>query len=225
MAFWIIGLIVAIALYFVAMVWLLPKAFLKSKYSFKATCDRGIKKYKLESEGYAIVYEPHLRTRKYIKQYVLSEQDGKKTLKCKIDKDTFYLDFEIFLFDSLHQVFDVIHVCDMIQEAGYTQDVEIPSETAYVSIFVNRIDNEVINKKPRVKQSVGKLIGLWIWSLVLTVAFALTAKLCIANLIGGVFRQSVMLSMKGNITTAAVAAGVDVLCMVVLMFILKKKKK
>jgi len=225
MAFWIVVLIVATALYFGAMIWLLPKAFLKSKYSFKATCDRGIKKYKLESEGYAIVYEPHLRARKHIKQYVITEKDGKKTLKCKIDKDTFYLDFDIFLFDSLHQVFDVIHVRDLIQEQGYTQDVEIPTSTAYVSVFLNRVNNETLNKKPRVKQSASKMVGLWIWSIVLTVAFALTLKLGVANLIAGVFRQSVMLSLKGNIITALVAAGIDILCMLVLTFILKKKKK
>ena len=225
MAFWIVVLIVAATLYFLAMIWFLPKAFLKSKYSFKATCDRGIKKYKLESEGYAIVYEPHLRARKYIKQYVITEKDGKKTLKCKIDEDTFYLDFDIFLFDSLHQVFDVIHVCDLIQEQGYTQDVEIPTEAAYVSLFLNRVNNEVLNKKPRVKQSVSKLAGLWIWSTVFTVVFAFTVKLCVANLIAGVFRQSVMLSLKGNVMTALVAVGIDVLCMVVLTFILKKKKK
>ena len=92
MAFWIIFLAVATALFFAAMIWLLPKVFLKSKYSFKSSADRGIKKYRLDSGGYAIVYAPHLKTRKYISQYVITEQDGKKQLKCKINKEIFYLE-------------------------------------------------------------------------------------------------------------------------------------
>ena len=120
---------VAAVLYFAAMIWLLPKAFLKSKYSFKSSADRGIKKYRLDSGGYAIVYEPQPKTRKYVKQYVVVEQDGNKQLKCKINKEIFYLDFEVFLFDSLHRVFDVLHVCDMIETQGYTKEISACKKT------------------------------------------------------------------------------------------------
>lgn len=225
MAFWIVFLLVAAVLYFAAMMWLLPKAFLKSKYSFNASCDRGIKKYKLDTGGYAIVYEPQPSTRKYVKQYVVSEQDGKKQLKCKINKEIFYLDFEVFLFDSLYRVFDVLHVCDLIETPEYTKEIEIPSQTAYVSIFLNRVDNKVINKKPRVKLSLKSVIGFWICSTLLTVAFAFAVKYGMANIFGGVFRQSLMLSLKGNILTALVAVVADAVCMLVLTFVLKKKKK
>ena len=225
MAFWIVFLTVASVMYFAAMIWLLPKAFLKSKYSFKSSYDRGIKKYKLDSGGYAIVYEPQPNTRKYIKQYVVSEQDGNKQLKCKINKEIFYLDFEVFLFDSLNRVFDVLHVCDMIESSGYTKEIDIPSQTAYVSIFLNRVDNDIINKKPRVKISALNMACFWISSILLSVAFAFAAKLCIANVIGGVFRHSVMFSLKGNIITALVAIAADVLCMLLLTFVSKKKKK
>lgn len=225
MAFWIVFLTVAAVLYFAAMIWLLPKAFLKSKYSFKSSADRGIKKYRLDSGGYAIVYEPQPKTRKYVRQYVITEQDGKKQMKCKINKEIFYLDFEVFLFDSLNRVFDVLHVCDMIDEPGYTKEIEIPSQTAYVSVFLNRVDNEIINKKPRVKMSASNMAGFWICSMLLSVAFAFAVKLGVANIIGGVFRHSVMLSLKGNIITALVAIAADALCMLLLTFVLKKKKK
>lgn len=225
MTLWIIFLVGVIALYFAAMIWALPKLFLKSKYLLQDSYDRGIKRYRLDSDGYAIVYEPQLKIRKYIKQYVITERHGQKTFMCKIEPEIFFLDFEVFLFDSCNKVFEVINIRDMIEKDGYTREVEIPADTAYVTIMLNQVDNDVISRRASVKISGRKMAGFWLWSILLSAVFALLLKFGIANLIGGVFRQSIMLSLLGNLQIIAVAVAVDIVYMTILTFVWKRNKK
>ena len=60
----------------------LPKIYLSTRYTITQPTDRGIKKI-LEKSGQSMLFEPALKYRKYLKQYVLAERYGKKELICK----------------------------------------------------------------------------------------------------------------------------------------------
>ena len=58
----------------------LPRMFLKTRYTMTRAGDRGIKKI-IEKNGQSILFEPVLKWRKYIPQYVLAERNGVKQFK------------------------------------------------------------------------------------------------------------------------------------------------
>lgn len=77
----------------------LPKFFIKYRYRIGTPADRGLKIARGEN-GQSIVYEPACTLRPYIRKYILSEKDGKKSLICKIDEGVGYLDYDVVLFDQ-----------------------------------------------------------------------------------------------------------------------------
>ena len=172
-----------------------------NKYKIKTVKDRGIKKYKTAKDERGIVYEPDLETRKYIYQYVLTDDGKEKRLKCKIADSISYLEYDIALFDRNHKVFKVLNVCELIEEAGFTKSVELPQETSYITIILNRVDNEMMERPIRAKISVSKAIMFALLSLALSLVTAFSFKQGIAYSIGGVFRESFMNDADGRTVT------------------------
>ena len=116
-----------------------PKCFLRARYEKADIKDRGVKKYVFKN-GRAILYEPSLSCRKYIKQYILSVNEGKKYLKCRIDERISSIKYEAAVFDSRERFGKIIEVCEPIRSVGETSAVPMPPQTSFVSLNVREIN-------------------------------------------------------------------------------------
>ena len=147
---------------------LLPGLFLTSKRKSAEPRDRGIKKYVFD-KGRAIVYVPEPNTKKYINQYILSENDGERFLKCKFDNRVVTAYYDVTVFNSSDKVIDTIEVHDTPDHGRSAHAVPLPLSAAYVNISVNEINSvKVSNSK---KDSVSLISYL----LYVTLTFASTA--------------------------------------------------
>ena len=201
MNWWILLPIAVAFLYVFVVALILPRIFLQNKYKIIVVRDRGIKKYRTQQDDRGIVYEPDLDTRKYVSQYVLTDNGKEKLLKCKISEKITYLEYDVALFDGNHNVFKVLNVCELIEDVGFTKSVILPQETSYVTIILNKVDNVDMTPPIRAKVSVVKAGIFLILSLILSLITAFTLKMGLANSIGGVFRESFMRYLDGHLHT------------------------
>ena len=202
MNWWIVLPIAVAFIYIIAVAWILPRIFLQNKYKIKTVRDRGIKKYKTAQDEHGIVYEPDLQTRKHVSQYVLTDDGKQKHLKCKISDSISYIEYDVALFDRHHKVFKVLNVCELVEDTGFTKSVELPEETSYVTIILNRVNNKRMGRPVRARVSVSKAIIFMLISLALSFITAFVLKQGLANSIGGVFRESFMNYAAGHVVTA-----------------------
>lgn len=204
---WSIILGVSVIAFIVLAVIVLPSVFLKTDYLITAPRDRGIRHIK-EPNGTTLLYEPNLKARRYVKQYVLSDRGGKKVIVCKLADSVDYIDYDVALFNNLNEVFEVVNVKEQIETRGYTKEMELPEETSYATVIVNGVNGEDFSERivGRVK---GKKIALYaVFAGLLAVAEVACVKLCCAYAFGGIFAESFMVSSKGMLVTAIAAAAV-----------------
>lgn len=185
---------------------LLPKTFLKTRYTIERSGDRGLKKIQ-EKNGQSILFEPIVKWRKYVKQYILAERKGKKELICKIDSEIEYLSYDIVLFNSLDEAFDVITVKELIENKGYTKRVALPSQTSYVSLSVNAVDGVSFEENITKKVKAGKLAKFLLLCSFCILLEVFAVKICCANVFGGVFRESFVLNVESTLATLIIAGG------------------
>lgn len=140
----ILGLIINFLLYVFLVSQVYPKLFLRVSWSKSDIKDRGIKKYAFDG-GRAILYEPSISCRKYIKQYILSVNDGKKYLKCLIDERIESIRYEAAVFDANDRFVRLIEVCEPIKSEGDSSAVLLPPETAFVSLNVREINGTTVD--------------------------------------------------------------------------------
>ena len=199
MALWILLLIAIIIVFVLVHAVLLPKIFLKVNYEYDTLPDRGVKVVG-EINGKSIIYEPDVRIRKFVKQYIVSERNGKKVFVCKIDENIRYIEYDIVQFDAKGNSFKVLSVSELIKDKGYTRICELSDKTAYVTVVLNCGDNTCI-------------LGI---------------KACIAKISGGIFYESFVLSASSWIFTAVVCAAViiiNVICTFTIVFSGRRRKK
>lgn len=199
---------------------LLPRLFLKTRYTIKKSGDRGLKITE-EKNGRSIVYEPIVKWRKYVKQYVLAERGEKKELMCKIDPELVYLSYDVVLFNNRDEVFDVITVKELIEKKGYTKIVELPSETSYVALTVNKADNEIFPDHVTAKIKAGKIAKFLFLSAFCVLIEVFAVKVCCANIFGGVFRESFVLNVKSTLATLTIAGGLALVNLLISLFAIK----
>lgn len=225
MAVWSALLICGIVVFFILMIGLLPKLFLKNRYAIKESSDRGIKKYRLKDDGYGIVYEPDLKIRKYMEQYVLVNREGEKQLLCKLKPTISYIDFDVVLFDCANCVTQVLHVQDLVGESSYTKTVTLPSDTSYVSILLNQVNDRVLSKEATVRISPAHMASFWGAGLCVSVLLSFYIKIAISRMFGRVFRDSFMTSASGNMITLLLALTVGSVGLLILTLIMIRKNK
>jgi hypothetical protein len=204
MVIWCILLAVTLATSIAIACVILPRMFLKTRYTVTKSGDRGIKKI-WEKNGLSIVYEPVIKWRKYISQYVLAERSGKKQLKCKVDPELSYLSYDVVLFNNRDEVFNVLTVKEKI-EGGYTKTLDLPEETSYVALNVNEADAVEFSAPMTAKVKAGKLFGFLFCCSLCIFLEVVCVKVCCANIFGGVFKESFVLELESTIVTAAIAA-------------------
>ncbi len=221
MPFWILLFIMITAVFFVLSVAVLPRLILKNGYKGVRLCDRGLKKYRLDGGGLAITYEPGIGVRRYVDQYILSVKDGVKSITYRVAVGIRLIDLDILLYDSDGQAFLSLNSKNILDGDGHIQTVELPMRTAYVSVSINQVDAQVVQNERRLSVSPVRLGIYFAIALALSVVYAYFSKLCLGNVLGGVFREDFLASPEQGIAVfiAALVVGV-VACGVSLIIIL-----
>ena len=204
MVIWSILLVLTIIVSIAFASVVLPRMFLKTRYTITRSGDRGIKKV-IEKNGQSILFEPVLKWRKYIPQYVLAERNGEKQLKCKVASDIQYISYDIILFNNRDEIFDVLTIKERV-EGEFTKTVDLPEITSYVAINVNEVDATDFSAPMTAKVPTGKLIKFLLWSAVCIFLEIMCVKVCCANIFGGVFKESFVLDIESAAVTIAIAA-------------------
>ena len=205
MFIWYVLLILTIFASLGVAVVLLPTMFLKTRHILTAPTDRGLKKI-VEKNGQSMVFEPALKWRKYIRQYVLAERQGKKELMCKLASDVSYIYYDIVIFNNRNEVCEVLRVKDLIERSGYTKIVELPQETSYVSLVVNEVDGVTFPDSTVKKVKAGKIAKFLAACSLVVFMEILFVKVCFANIFGGIFRESFVLNGRSFLVTLLIAA-------------------
>jgi hypothetical protein len=227
MILWWSLLVGSILLFLVVEILILPKYLLESKYTVGQTSDRGIRKYKTFDEGMYLVYEPNLLVRKWIKQYVIGHRNGEKMLKCKVDEGVDYVEYDVVLFDAADKVFRVLGVQQLLDGGVFTDEIELPPETAYVTLVLRRVNNRDFPKVACARVSRAKLTAYGLLTCIMAMATAFCMNLSFSYLFGEVFRESYAASLWENVLVLGVALIASVLgvLMLSLLLFLKNKKK
>lgn len=108
--------------------------------------DRGVRKLTFP-EGRAIVYEPALAYRRFIRRYALIKREGCTYIQCRVHDSIRHIRYDVASFDKRGRLLDVLSVGERITEAGQTQPVRLPRETAYTAVTLRKADAMYENRK------------------------------------------------------------------------------
>ena len=224
MILWIIILVIlVVAIIFVA-TYALPSIFLRLRCKVKQSQDRCIKRV-YEVHGQSLVFEPDPKYRKYVKQYILSERSGRKVAVCKLAKNINYIEYDLIVFDAWKQVAKVIRVKDNANGTGFTKEVELPPETSYLSVNVVRIENQLFDDKMTGRLPKGNL-AKFLWTNVAIVLLeVISLKICLANILGDVYRESVILDVNGLLTSGVLALALIIVNTLITVVTIKARER
>ncbi|MBQ4091583.1 MAG: hypothetical protein IJC64_04640 [Clostridia bacterium] len=230
MIFWILLLVGSIIAFLVLEMFIFPSLFLKSNYSIGKTADRGIRKYKTSANGLYMIYEPNWIVRKFIKQYIIAAEEDRKIMKCMVEYGVDYVEYDAVLFDTTDKVFRVLNVQQLIGDSIYTDEIELPRETAYATLILRRVNNRVFPQTASSRISPRRLLIYGLFTCLAALGASVSINISLANMFGGVFRESYVANMGTWITATGVALAAAAVCALVLSLIIasrdfKKKKK
>ena len=220
-----LGVLIGSVILFVAlMTIILPKALLKVSYGVDKPRDRGSKRC-LFNGKHCIVYTSTKENKPFIKQYTLIQEDGHKSLVCKLTPVVEYLDYDIVLFNRYNKVFKVMNVKEDIIGGELTRTTVLPDETAYICIIVRKVNRTSLKKKPTVKIK-GKSIAIFsILAMLFTAIEGFVVRACCSYAFGGVFRESFISSMDGIIFIAVLAVLTGIIAAMSVSLSARKRAK
>lgn len=224
MVLWIMLLLVAVVLFFYVEAFVLPKILFKNTYALRKIKDRGIKIEKRGNEE-IILYEPDLLMRKHVKQYMLIKNPSGKFLMCKIDESLNYLEYEVVVYGKKNRILTILNVKDRIKRDGYTEKLELPPETAFVSVVVSEASKKRFLNNLFAPIKGGRVILYALLSLFAILTLAFTARIAVSFMMGGVFRESVLLDSEGNTITCIASLVMGVINLIVAALCIKKRNK
>ena len=193
---------VALFLY-LTVIWL-PNKFLCVKYLISAPEGRGMRRCIFNGKR-CVLYEAARRTRRYIRQYLLTEEGGLKLLLCKTNGNVAYLEYDVVLFDRYNKVFRIVNVKESIPSGDYTKPLQLPSETAYVSLVLRRVNGTVIPGRRLTRLPVGQIFSYVLLTLFLSLLQAFAVMVSCAYMFGGVFRESFIRTPEAIFTSLVLA--------------------
>ncbi len=195
-------------IFFISVVF--PSFFLKPKYNASLEGDRGLKKYLFEG-GRAIVYEPSVDVKRYIKQYILTAIGNEKYIQCKFDIHIFSSKYEVYAFDCDDRRIDSIQIeePDLDYKNGISKPVLLPNATAYVRVSVKSVNEVKIWREPMVNIPSSQIALFTFFTVVGTIAEAFIMKVILMDLAENIFSYSFFVKDYGNLFTLilAVVAG------------------
>jgi len=194
----ILLLIISFFLYVVLTALIYPKSFLSVSHRRDDIKERGVKRYRYNG-GRAVLYEPAVKYRKYVRSYLLSSNDGEKFIKCQIDSRVEDIRYEIRVFDNRDRMIKVLEISEGIRSEGVTSAVPLPSETSYVCFSVLEVNGVKIEADVIASVSYMSIVTVFIMNILTTVleAFYLRSLLAKYEI---VFR-------KGTVFLVAVLVG------------------
>ncbi len=189
MAIGIVLLVASMTLFLYLTVILLPHKFLCVKYLISAPEGRGVRRCIFNGK-HCVLYEAARHTRRYIRQYLLTEEDGAKLLLCKTNGNVVYLEYDVVLFDRYNKVFRILNIKESIPEGDYTKPVQLPIETAYVSLVLRRVNRTAISKRRLSRVPAGRIFSYILLTVLIALLQAFALNVSCAYIFGGVFRES-----------------------------------
>ena len=172
-----------------------------------------------------MVFQPEEKWRKYIDQYVLSERNGKKELMCKVDPELEYIEFDVVVFNNRDKLECVIKNKELLEQNGYTKIVELPEETSYVSINILKVENQAfedhVSGKVK-KENFGKFL---LGSSAVIIMEAIFAKICLANIFGGVLRESFVVNFMSLLISLAIVVVMILINVLLSSIAIKMREK
>ncbi|MBP3307813.1 MAG: hypothetical protein IJY01_02000 [Clostridia bacterium] len=227
MPFYILLFCMSAALFVALCVFIMPRLLLKNSYRDVKLQDRGLKKFRLEGGGFAITYEPAGPVRRYIDQYILSVRDGVKSITYKVAVGIRLIDIDILLYDADGVAFLSLNSKNILDGQGHVQTVKLPMRCAYVSVQVNQVDAMRIENRRELRINPLRLGIYFTLTLALSVGFAFIARLCLGNILGGVFREDFLASQTQVIATliCALITGLLLSGLTLLFIILRKRER
>ena len=227
MPFYILLFCMSAALFVALCVFIMPRLLLENSYRDVKLQDRGLKKFRLEGGGFAITYEPAGPVRRYIDQYILSVRDGVKSITYKVAVGIRLIDIDILLYDADGVAFLSLNSKNILDGQGHVQTVKLPMRCAYVSVQVNQVDAMRIENRRELRINPLRLGIYFTVTLALSVGFAFIARLCLGNILGGVFREDFLASQTQVIATliCALITGLLLSGLTLLFIILRKRER
>lgn len=210
MAVGIIVLVLSVVLFITLMILVLPKHMLRVVYRVNKVTDRGVRRCLFKGKR-CIVYDSSKENKAVIKQYSILQEDGYKTLRCKLTRDIEYLDCDIVLFNRYNKVFQVVNVKEDIIGMSMTRATRLPDETAYIRIIIRRVNKTVIKRKPPVKVTGFSIFLFSLVAVALTALETFVVRACCSYSFGDVYRESFIASTEGLITIGVLAFVMGIL--------------
>lgn len=140
--------VIATGIFTYLVVKLLPHFILKLKSTPENTYDRGIKKWVFD-DGRAVVYEPELKYRRFVKEYLLIAKNHKKYIKCLVDERIKHIRYDVLVFNNKNKLVDIVAVDEKMNKSKYTSTVLLPSDTSYVSLVLREVDDMFSSREKR----------------------------------------------------------------------------
>lgn len=222
--------IFSIAVYVFLAASVFPPLFLKPRYRYSAEGDRGIRRYTFEG-GRAIVYEPSVPYRKYLKQYILSANGAEKYIKCKFAPSVHKVVYDVVTFDSGDRVIETVRVREDIGYGGVSKSSMLPPRTSYAKVVIREVDEEPVNSEQLFYVPRSAVIGFTSCVTVLMVAEALLLYWVIASFANIFFAYSSFASGFGGLFAAVSAIAMGLILSGLLRYLyhfnekIKKKKR
>ena len=195
-------LIFASILYVFFVSFVFPSLFLKPKYNHSLEDDRGLKKYRFQG-GCAIVYEPTVEVKRYIKQYILTAMGDGKYIQCKFDFRVFSSKYEVFAFNCDGSMIDVIQIEEPILENNnyITTPAQLPADTAYVRVSVKSVNDVKIERDPMLSIPSSRIAQFTLFTVLLTIVEAFVMKFVLLGVADELFSYTSRVDDAGNFFT------------------------
>ena len=198
--------ILSLVLYVFLTACFLPHNLLAFRFDATKIKDRGIKRY-LFQNGRAIVYLPERHIRPYIPQYILSDNNGERFLKCMLHPSIRSVHYRVFPFDANDQPLQVLDVEDPARTPGLSLSVPLPLNTAYVSISLLEVNDKTFHSDV-LRYSPVKMLVYLVTTIVLTVLEGHLFQQCLLFLADLLFAYSDVVTLGyGFCLFAAVIIG------------------
>jgi len=211
---YVVVFILGAALFVMLTAILFPRLFLKPVCTVRSTADRGIEKIK--GDGFkGIVYMPGASVRRIVDRYMIEERDGKKYLVLSISGKIRYIDYGAIIFSVDGEVIDVVRIRDIPEERGVTAKALLPDQTAYISLFVYETDEGKEAAPPKFVIPKARMAVYCFFCAIAVLFESIIIKFSLANIFGGIFNESFMLSETFAIT-AAIMLCLIIFCIITL---------
>lgn len=220
----IIILIASVAVYITIVNFILPRLILKVSYEVKEPNDRGVKRCIFNGKR-CVVYKTGNENKPFIKQYAIVQEDGYKSLKCKVAPELEYIDYDIVLFNRYNEVFKVINVKEEICGVDYTRATTLPNETSYISIVVRKANKLDLKRKPIARVVPSSLLAFACVTALISIVEAFVIKISCAYCFGGVFRESFISSNSGLLISIALAVAIGALGLFAVVTSVRRKAR